>query len=183
MNVENLVNTILTERVGSGQTIDPEFKDFLKKFFPEDSYEFKQIMYVVSHHKFKYWMTSYDYDTNSMKIVWRPITCPSRAFYEFDLKYFYDKGYNTYSLYRHLESVHNKPFYCYPLMDKIFYIISKNGRNQFNGATCLLSIVRGSSFSFSDKDILELFRKLFVACLDITINDFKLNEDYSKYDV
>ena len=184
MNVENLVNKILTERAGSGQTIDPEFKDFLKKFFTEDSDEFKQIMYVVSHPKFKFWMTEYDYDNSSMKIVWRPITYSIHGLFEFDIKYFADIRYNWWDVYKTLEKKHNKPFCNWPLIDKIFYITSKDENEYFKETRNVFNVIRGSSYGgCRDKLCMMNFRKLFVACLDIAINDFKLGEDYFKIEV
>lgn len=172
VDVEDLVNTILTERAGELVSIDQSVKDVLVTIFPEDSKEYRQIMYVVSHPKFMFWMTEYNYDNKSQKIVWRPVTYPFNGFYEFDTKKFGEKGYEyQWNIDKELKSKYkNQPFERWSLIDKLYSLHSP-----------ILSKIRTNPYgTFGKNDTIEPLRKIFVACIDISLKEFELGPDYIK---
>lgn len=172
VDVEDLVNTILIERAGELVSIDQSVKDVLVTIFPEDSKEYRQIMYVVSHPKFMFWMTEHDYSNNSQKIIWRPVTYPFNGFYEFDTKNFNEKGYDYHwNIDRELRLKYkNQPFETWSLIDKLYSKYSP-----------ILSKIRSNPYRTVGKDAeIGPLRKIFVACIDISLKEFELGPDYIK---
>ena len=183
VDVEDLVNTILIERSGEFISIDQSIKDILVEIFPENSKEYRQIMYVVSHPKFMFWMTEYDYDNKSQKIVWRSITYPFNGFYEFNTKNFNERGYDyQWNLDKELELKYKKQsFEKWSLIDKLYYMAFKN---RPSGYSTILSKIRNNPYgTYGKDDMIIPLRKIFVACLDISLKEFELGPDYIKIKV
>jgi hypothetical protein len=182
MNIEELVDTILVGRSNKTSNVDQELKELLTKIFPEKSDEYKQILYVLSCPKFRFWITEFDYNSRSQKIIWKSVTHMFKGFYELDFKIFYDRGYDGWCTKHTIEKRNNKLPYCYwPIIDKLIYTCADNSRQLNFVYSDITTYLRYASLH-NEKAQKEgvMLRKIIVACLDLSLNNLKCGEEYFK---